>query len=119
MAATQAPAGPSDLGRISSNSGSGAPSRSKRGSAGTRDTRERDPTSRHPCVGWKRTARRARLAGARTRANASKVVMMSGVEFVKGFARKSDALTALVVCVVVIAYGGVGPADAVRHVLGM
>ncbi|WP_406011651.1 hypothetical protein OG440_40650 (plasmid) [Streptomyces sp. NBC_00637] len=41
------------------------------------------------------------------------------MEFVKGFARKSDALTALVVCVVVIAYGGVGPADAVRHVLGM
>ncbi|MEU5247376.1 hypothetical protein AB0G81_25310 [Streptomyces asoensis] len=69
---------------------------------------------------WKRTARRARLASARTRATAWKLVKMSGVEFIKGFARKSGALTALIVCVVVIAYAlGVDPAEAVRHVLGM
>ncbi|MGW6925208.1 hypothetical protein ACWGA9_28735 [Streptomyces sp. NPDC054950] len=65
---------------------------------------------------WRRTARRARLASARTRATAWKLVKMSGVEFIKGFARKTGALTALIV----IAYAlGVDPADAVRHVLGM
>lgn len=45
---------------------------------------------------------------------------LSGEEFVKGFANKAGAITALVLGAVAIAYAlGIDPADAVRRVLGM
>lgn len=67
-----------------------------------------------------RLARRLRVITARTRAIAWKVVKLSVEEFVKGFANKAGAITALVLGAVAITYVlGVDPADAVRHVLGM
>ncbi len=45
---------------------------------------------------------------------------LSGEEFVKGFANKAGAVTALVLGVVAVAYAlGIDPAEAVRRMLGM
>ncbi|MEU5510345.1 hypothetical protein ACFTZ8_23030 [Streptomyces fungicidicus] len=45
---------------------------------------------------------------------------LSGGEFVKGFANKVGAVTALALGVLVIAHAlGVDPANAVRRILGM
>jgi hypothetical protein len=47
-------------------------------------------------------------------------VKPSGKKFVKGFADKAGAVTALVLGVLVVAHVlGVNPADAARRVLGM
>ncbi|WUT01650.1 hypothetical protein OHA46_33370 (plasmid) [Streptomyces sp. NBC_00708] len=65
-------------------------------------------------------ARRARIIAARTQAIAWRLVKLSGEEFVKGFANKAGAVTALVLGAVVVAYAlGVDPAEAVRRRLGM
>ena len=67
-----------------------------------------------------RLAQRLRILTTRTRAIAWKLVKLSVEEFVKGFANKAGAITALVLGAVAITYvlGG-DPADAVRRVLGM
>jgi len=68
----------------------------------------------------RRLAQRLRILVTRTRAIAWKLVKLSGEEFVKGFANKAGAITALVLGVLVVAYTlGVNPADAVRRILGM
>ncbi|MDQ0904693.1 hypothetical protein QFZ22_000678 [Streptomyces canus] len=68
----------------------------------------------------RRLARRVRIIAARIRAIAWKLVKLSGEEFVKGFANKAGAVTALVLGAVAVAYAlGIDPADAVRRVLGM
>ncbi|MFF9810786.1 hypothetical protein ACF1G5_37865 [Streptomyces coeruleorubidus] len=68
----------------------------------------------------RRLAQRLRIIAARTRAIAWKLVKLSGEEFVKGFANKAGAVTALVLGVLVVAHVlGVNPADAVRRMLGM
>ncbi|WP_189152286.1 hypothetical protein [Streptomyces lacrimifluminis] len=68
----------------------------------------------------RRLVQRLRIITARTRAIIWKLVKLSGEEFVKGFANKAGAITALVLGVVAIAYAlGIDPADAVRRVLGM
>ncbi|MEV5659421.1 hypothetical protein [Streptomyces sp. NPDC052291] len=68
----------------------------------------------------RRLTRRARIIAARTRVIAWKLVKLSGEEFVKGFANKAGAVTALVLGVVVVACAlGVDPAEAVRRTLGM
>jgi hypothetical protein len=68
----------------------------------------------------RRLAQRLRIIAARTRAIAWKLVKLSGEEFVKGFANKAGAVTALVLGVVIVAHVlGVNPADAVRRMLGM
>jgi hypothetical protein len=47
-------------------------------------------------------------------------VKLSGEEFVKGFANKAIAITALVLGVVAVAYVlRIDPAEAVRRMLGM
>ncbi|MFD4483459.1 hypothetical protein ACFWPU_46240 [Streptomyces sp. NPDC058471] len=67
-----------------------------------------------------RLARRLHVLAARVRAIAWKLVKLSGEEFVKGFANKAGAVTALVLGVLVVAHVlGVDPADAVRRLLGM
>lgn len=64
--------------------------------------------------------RRMRVIAARMRAIAWKLVKLSSEEFVKGFANKAGAITALVLGVIVVAYAlGIAPADAVRRMLGM
>ncbi|MCB8908446.1 MULTISPECIES: hypothetical protein [unclassified Streptomyces] len=70
---------------------------------------------------WRRRlVQRLRLITARTRAIARKLVKLSGEEFVKGFANKAGAVTALILGVLVVAHVlGVDPTDAVRRVLGM
>ncbi|MEW2079875.1 hypothetical protein AB0941_41230 [Streptomyces sp. NPDC013433] len=61
-----------------------------------------------------------RLLAARTRVITWKLVKLAGEEFVKGFANKAGAVTALVLGVLVVARMlGVDPADAVRRILGM
>ncbi|MGW1297739.1 hypothetical protein, partial [Streptomyces sp. NPDC002533] len=68
----------------------------------------------------RRLARRLRIITARTRAIAWKLVKLSGEEFVKGFANRAGAVTALVLGVVAVAYAlGIDPAEAVRRMLGM
>jgi hypothetical protein len=68
----------------------------------------------------RRLARRLRTIAARMRAIAWKLVKLSGEEFVKGFANKAGAVTALVLAVLIVAHVlGVDPADAVRRILGM
>ncbi|MFJ6900555.1 hypothetical protein [Streptomyces hokutonensis] len=65
-------------------------------------------------------AQRLRIITARTRAIAWKLVKLSVEEFVKGFANKAGAITALALGAVAITYVlGVHPTDAVRRVLGM
>ncbi|MFJ9250360.1 hypothetical protein [Streptomyces sp. NPDC101776] len=67
-----------------------------------------------------RLARRLRIITARTRAIVWKLVKLSVEEFVKGFANKAGATTALVLGAVGVAFVlGIDPADAVRRVLGM
>ncbi|AXI91210.1 hypothetical protein SAM9427_36120 (plasmid) [Streptomyces sp. ETH9427] len=70
---------------------------------------------------WRRRfVQRLRLLTARTRAITWKLVKLSGEEFVKGFANKAGAVTALILGVLVVAHVlGVNPADAVRRILGM
>ncbi|MFE0776420.1 hypothetical protein [Streptomyces sp. NPDC058861] len=70
---------------------------------------------------WRRRfVQRLRLLTARTRAIAWKLVKLSGEEFVKGFANKAGAVTALILGVLVVAHVlGVDPTDAVRRILGM
>ncbi|GGV50823.1 hypothetical protein GCM10010293_62150 [Streptomyces griseoflavus] len=70
---------------------------------------------------WRRRfVQRLRLLAARTRVISWKLVKLSGEEFVKGFANKAGAVTALVLGVLVVAHMlGVDPADAVRRILGM
>lgn len=85
------------------------------------------PTSLSPATGRparpdrrRRLVQRLRLLAARTRAIAWKLVKPSGEEFVKGFANKAGAVTALVLGVLVVARVlGVDPADTVRRILGM
>ncbi|MFC8278132.1 hypothetical protein ACFUJR_37520 [Streptomyces sp. NPDC057271] len=52
----------------------------------------------------RRLSWRLRIIAARTRAIAWKLVKLFGEEFIKGFANKAGAITALVLGVVVIAY---------------
>jgi hypothetical protein len=52
--------------------------------------------------------------------SASPVAKLSGEEFVKGFANKAGAVTALVLGVLVVAHVlAVDPADAVCRIVGM
>ncbi|MCX4625137.1 hypothetical protein [Streptomyces albogriseolus] len=68
----------------------------------------------------RRFVQRLRLLAARTRAITWKLMKLSGQEFVKGFANKAGAVTALVLGVLVMAHVlGVEPADAIRRILGM
>ncbi|MEW1605670.1 hypothetical protein [Streptomyces sp. NPDC093808] len=68
----------------------------------------------------RRFVQHLRIITARTRAIAWKLVKLSGEEFVKGFANKAGAVTALVLGVLMVARMlGVDPADAVRRILGM
>jgi hypothetical protein len=68
----------------------------------------------------RRLIRRLRVIAARTRVIAWKAVKLSGEEFVKGFANKAGAITALALSVIVGAYAlGIDPADAVRRTLGV
>ncbi|MFE9976032.1 hypothetical protein ACFYRD_36290 [Streptomyces hirsutus] len=74
----------------------------------------------HPNRQRRRLVQRLRILAAHMRAIAWKLVKLSGEEFVKGFANKAGAVTALVLGVLVVAYVlGVDPADAVRRILGM
>ncbi|MFJ9026702.1 hypothetical protein ACIRPU_43225 [Streptomyces sp. NPDC102259] len=68
----------------------------------------------------RRLAQRLRIIAARTRAIAWKLVKLSGEEFVKGFANKAGATTALVLGAALVSWVlGLDPADVVRRVLGM
>ncbi|MFE6946040.1 hypothetical protein [Streptomyces chartreusis] len=68
----------------------------------------------------RRLIQRLRIITARTRAIIWKLVRLSGEEYVKGFANKAGAITALVLGVMAVAHVlGIDPAEAVRRVLGM